>query len=224
MTTFTLVHGAFHGAWCWELLVPELERRGASAVAMDLPCDDAGSGIEEYAASVITALAGTDHDDIVVVGHSMAGLVAPVVADRLPCRRLVLLAALIPEPGGTALVPAMDEAFLAAARPGDDGLLRFAPELATQWFFHDCSPEVAKRAAGSLRPQGTRPAVEPSPLARWPDVPLSYVLCREDRVVDPRWSGQVVRERFGVVPHELAGSHSPFLSRPAELAELLVGL
>ena len=48
MATFGLVHGAWHGAWCWDLLIPELERRGHSAVAMDLPCEDPKASFSDY--------------------------------------------------------------------------------------------------------------------------------------------------------------------------------
>lgn len=69
MTTFGLVHGAWHGAWCWDLLAQELEARGHRAIAVDLPCEDSSAGCAEYAAAVVEALAGVG-DDLVVVGHS----------------------------------------------------------------------------------------------------------------------------------------------------------
>ncbi|HTW97224.1 MAG TPA: alpha/beta fold hydrolase [Acidimicrobiales bacterium] len=223
MTTFALIHGACHGAWCWDLLVPELEAGGASAITMDLPVEDPQAGIEEYAATVLAALDGAP-GDLCIVGHSMGGLVAPVVAERRACRRLVLLAAPIPEPGNVMLEPAYDERYLAASTLGPDGCVRFPREAAMEWFYHDCSPEIAGWAAGLLRPQGVRSRDDPSPLQSWPQVPLSYVLCAEDRIIDPAWVRSVVAERFGLVAHELGAGHSPFLSRPAELAELLLGL
>ena len=79
MTTFALVHGAWHGAACWARVVPELERRGHHAVAMDLPCDDPRAGVREYGDAVLAALHGAG-DDVVVVGHSLGGLTIPVVA------------------------------------------------------------------------------------------------------------------------------------------------
>ncbi|MET0699294.1 MAG: alpha/beta fold hydrolase, partial [Mycobacterium sp.] len=58
MTTFALVHGAWHGAWCWERLTPELVARGHRVVAVDLPIQDETATFEKYADTVVAALAG----------------------------------------------------------------------------------------------------------------------------------------------------------------------
>src|SRR3954454_25062964 len=97
MTTFWLVHGAWHGGWCWERLAPELEARGAQVVAPDLPCEDVDAGVSVYADVVDKALG--EADDVVLVGHSLGGLTIPLVAARRPVRRLVYLCAFVPTPG-----------------------------------------------------------------------------------------------------------------------------
>lgn len=68
MATFALVHGAWHGAWCWELLTPELTRRGHRVVAPDLPAAEPSATLQTYADIVCTALDGLGGDDVVVVG------------------------------------------------------------------------------------------------------------------------------------------------------------
>ena len=75
MTTFALAHGAFHGAWCWELLTPLLEQAGHDVVAMELPIDDPSASFDDQADVVCSAIQG--HDDAVLVGHSFAGNVIP---------------------------------------------------------------------------------------------------------------------------------------------------
>ena len=70
MATFCLVHGAWHGAWCWERLIPELEALGHSAVAVDLPSHEPDAGFAEYAAALAPAAEGAD----ALVGHSLSGL------------------------------------------------------------------------------------------------------------------------------------------------------
>src|SRR4051794_28694438 len=97
MTTFALVHGAWHGAWCWERLAPELEARGHHVVAMDLPIEDTEATFTDYADVVVAAL--EDDDEVVVVGHSLAGQIIPLVPERRPVRRLVYLCAVIAGPG-----------------------------------------------------------------------------------------------------------------------------
>ena len=79
MSTFGLVHGHWHGAWCWDRLIPELESRGHRAVAMDLPCEtrDAGGACN---AQVVKGAIADCGEDIVLVGHSAGGLTIPLVA------------------------------------------------------------------------------------------------------------------------------------------------
>jgi hypothetical protein len=79
---FALVHGAYHGAWCWDMLRTELKRDGHSTSAVDLPCEDPEAGAECYAELVVRAIPpGTA---AVLVGHSPGGLTIPVVASRTP--------------------------------------------------------------------------------------------------------------------------------------------
>ena len=77
MARFVLVHGAWHGSWCFAALVTELERRGHEAVATDLPCDVAGLTQLDYAAVV------GPQPDAVVLGHSLGAQTIPHVAARL---------------------------------------------------------------------------------------------------------------------------------------------
>src|SRR4051812_34211124 len=95
MTTFALVHGAWHGAWCWELLSPLLQQEGHDVVAMDLPCGDASASFETYADVVCAALNAYKHD-VVLVGHSLGANSIPLVATRRPLRHLVYLCGVVP--------------------------------------------------------------------------------------------------------------------------------
>ncbi|HYM83224.1 MAG TPA: alpha/beta fold hydrolase, partial [Candidatus Dormibacteraeota bacterium] len=71
-----LIHGSYFGPWCWELVIPELERLGHRAVAPDLPISEPGLGASAYADAIVSAIR-TDGPPV-VVAHSMAGLVAPL--------------------------------------------------------------------------------------------------------------------------------------------------
>jgi Alpha/beta hydrolase family len=228
MATFALVHGAGHGAWCWERLIPRLEALGHRALAMDLPCEDRAAGATRYAEVVDRAIGPAS--DLVVVGHSLAGLTIPLVADRRPVRRLVYLCALVPEPGRRLVdqLAANPEIYHAVLRahPGritdPDGTVWFRDAAAARdVFYQDCAPEDVSWAFARLRPQAAAPRRETCPLATWPPVETTYILCREDRAVSPDWSRRVAKERLGIEPIELDGSHSPFLSCPSALAALL---
>jgi pimeloyl-ACP methyl ester carboxylesterase len=228
MASFGLVHGAGHGAWCWGRLTPFLEALGHRVFAMDLPCEDAGAGAQDYAEVVDRAIPPVD--DLVLVGHSLGGLTAPLVAARRPVRRLVYLCAIVPEFGRSLADQVADDAALydpvLRAHPGrltaPDGTTTFRDAAAARdIFYQDCTPDDVAWAFARLRPQAVAPRLEPCPLEAWPAVETAYVLCREDHAISPRWSRRVARERLGVEPIELDGGHSPFISRPAVLAGVL---
>jgi Alpha/beta hydrolase family len=228
MATFGLVHGAGHGAWCWERLGPILEALGHRVFAMDLPCEDPAAGAARYAEVVDLVIPPAN--DLVLVGHSLAGLTIPLVAARRPVWRLVFLCALIPEFGRSLAdqVVADPELYGPALRShpgrviGPDGIVSFRDEAAARdVFFHDCTPEDVRWAFARLRPQAAAPRREPCPLSAWPTGERAYILCREDRAISPAWSRRAARERLSVEPIELDGSHSPFVSRPSILAGVL---
>ncbi len=154
MTAFALVHGGWHGGWCWELVRAELAARGHTAVAPDLPITDPAAGAVAYAEAVLAALPA---DEVVLVAHSLAGLVAPIVAAAAPVRRVVYLAAMLPEPGRS-----VDERARAGQRMtrrgigrgqtlNEDGSTSFRPGPAVELFYPDSPPERAAAAVRRLR-------------------------------------------------------------------------
>lgn len=221
-----LVHGAYHGSWCWDLLTPELERQGHRVTAVDLPISDPAAGTAAYASTVVDSI--DDAGETVLVGHSMAGLVLPLVAAQRPVRRIVFLAAMLPIPGRSLADQRRDEPLDSRTVPttsewtdlGDD-VWMVGPATATEIFYHDAPPALAQWASARLRPQAYRYMSEPSPLAEWPDVERDCIVCRDDRAIDPDWGRGAARDRLGVEAIEIDGGHSPFLTRPAELAAVL---
>jgi len=229
MTTFVLVHGAYHGAWCWARLTPELERFGHRTIAMDLPCDDAQAGYSQYTATVLAAMdAAGIGEDAIVVGHSLGGFTIPLVAEKRRVARLVFLCTAPTIKGAPDALRArmVTDEYLAIARFTDDaGRTVFAPRDARKAFFHDCDEPTAAWAISQLRPQGSPPLANPWPVTRWPDVPRSVILTRDDCAI--RLSAGLEAARVILDGGEaivLEGSHSPFLSRPAQLAGVLHGL
>jgi Alpha/beta hydrolase family len=228
MTTFGLVHGAYHGSWCWQRLTPELERLGHRVLAVDLPAEDPQAGASEYAAAALEAFAEAD-EDLVVVGHSLAGLTIPLIAAVRPVRQLVFLCAMLPRPGKT-----LDEVLSSEpdmVLPGPEGggyqepagTVRWRADAAARWFFADCPPDLASWAASRLRGQCWKIASEVTPLSAWPQVPCAYVLGTHDPVINPAWSRQAAPNVLGVPPIEINSGHSPFLATPTALAQILHG-
>jgi hypothetical protein len=207
--------------------VPELERRGLAAVAPDLPCDDPEAGVAAYAAAVEGAIASAD--DVMIVGHSLGCLTIPVVTSHRPVRRMVFLCSVPTGPGppvADGLEGMVTPEFAAAPRFHDpDGTEMLSNAAAKELFFHDCDDGDAWWAVAHLRPQARRPLAEPAPLDAWPGAPQSVVLATDDRVVRWEWALPAARARLrGAEPHLLPGGHSPFLSRPALLADVLAAL
>jgi pimeloyl-ACP methyl ester carboxylesterase len=229
MTAFALVHGGWHGGWCWELVQAELAARGHTSVAPDLPITDPAAGAVAYADAVLAALpAALPAEDVVLVTHSLAGLVAPLVAAAAPVRQVVYLAAMLPEPGRS--VDDRARAGQRMTRRGigrgqtvdEDGSTSFLPAAAVELFYPDSPPERAALAATRLRPQHWRVTSERSPVTARTATPETYVLCTEDRIIDTDWARATVPGRAELV--ELPGDHCPFLARPTELADLLEAL
>ncbi|WP_157246842.1 alpha/beta fold hydrolase [Nonomuraea typhae] len=223
MSTFVLIHGGGDVGWSWHLVEAELRARGHDVLAPDLPGDDESQTLTDYADAVIEAVG--DRKDLVVVGHSFGAFTAPLVADRVPADVLVLLAGMVPSPGespdewwtGTGCHSAVREQ---AERDG--GLTGNSDPYVC--FYHDVPRELAEEAMGKERAHPSRAAsAAPWPLAAWPDVPTRFVLCTEDRVFPPDFLRGLVRDRLGIVPDEIAGSHCVTLSRPKQVADLLAG-
>jgi pimeloyl-ACP methyl ester carboxylesterase len=235
VTTFVLIHGAWHDGWCWHLVGRELERRGHRVVTPDLPVDDPQAGIARYADAVDRALADAgdgkpgDGAGVVVVGHSFGGLITPVVAAGLGsrARAMVFVAALLPTPGASYDETAEPGAVLRRP-PGSTvkypgGGLEWKPGAAREVFYPDVPEELAGQAVARLRRQYWRVSAEKCPLRTWPEVESTVIGCAADAVIGPEWVSEVARRRLGTEAVVLPGGHSPFLSRPAELAGLLLG-
>lgn len=220
MSLFCLVHGSGHGPSGWDLLVPELKRLRHETVCVDLPTNEPEASATRYA-KVIGESLNEFKDGAIVVASSASGMFLPIVPEYAAVVRMVFLAAVVPEPGKSLMErfqadPEMFNRDWVGKDPSRD------PEVAKRFLFHDCSPAVAGWAVKNVRLMYARAAMaEPCPLQRWPQVPSTYILCREDRTINPEWWRGEAERLLGEAPIELPGGHCPHVSRPAELAALL---
>ena len=229
MTTFVLIAGGHHNDWCWTRLVPELENLGDRAVAAHLPTADAAAGLQSYAraAAEIALAPGRDPDpDIILVGHSLAGAYLPLASGLVAGSRMVFLCAIVPK-AATSVIDSRaanpDDPTFGAEAFDEEGRLR-PPSLETarQTLYGDCDEATVRWATVRLEPQGLPVMTESFPADGWPlGTPAAYVCCSDDRWMPPERARQMAGAQLGATPVELPGSHSPFLSRPAELAEVL---
>ena len=227
VSTFVFVHGAWHGAWCWSRLVPEMQARGHRSVVMDLPVDDGDATFEDYADAVLGSYPA-DLEDAVLVGHSLGAMVLPLVATSRPASLLVFLCGVIPNIEGKPWdgAPPMSRPEAYETETLDDGSSVFRTlESARLSFYADCDPQDAAWAFERLRPQNSRSLWDrPYPLTQLPDTPRVAIAGVDDAAITIEFSRAVSRPRLGVDPIEIPGAHSPFLARPRELASLLDGL
>ena len=149
---------------------------------------------------------------MVVVAQSFGGYVAPIVADRIDARLVVLVAAMIPSPGKSA------EEMFATTRWEPEQLQDSSVHAV---FYHDVPRELAEEALSRGRRQSDTPGREPWPLPAWPATETRFIVCRNDRFFPASWLRPLVRDRLGIEPDEIDSGHCPALSRPRELAALI---
>jgi len=220
MATFGLAHGAWHGGWCWGLLVDELVWRGHVCVAPDLPFDDPGSTWDTIAEVMTDALAGAD--DPVLVGHSLGALAIPLVALRRPAKLLVYLCPATPV--ATPVVgspPSFQEgykAYLSAVQVDELGRDSWKPDDAVRNMYRHLEPALAEWAAAQLRPDAEHGVY---PLEGPPSLPSLYIYATDDEIFTPESRRWAARHVFGLEPVELPGGHFPMLEAPSALADLL---
>ena len=218
--TFVLVPGAGGEAWYWHRVVAELQRRGHTALAVDLPASNDAADLGTYADTIVATADGVG--PIVLVAQSMGGFSAPLACDRLSVVSLVLVNAMIPRPGetGGAWWEATGQPTAMAAFAAEQG--RVLSEDPEEVFLHDLPDDVLReaRARGGPEQSGT-PFTQPFPLDRWPDVPTHVVAGTDDRLFPAAFQQRVAIDRLGIEPDEVPGGHLVALARPVPLVDRL---
>jgi pimeloyl-ACP methyl ester carboxylesterase len=223
--TILLVHGAWHGAWCWQRFTPHLLQRGFDFYTVELPSVGAKPGevvnLSADAAAVKTTLEAIS-GPVILCGHSYGGMVISLAAAAVDAKveRLIYICAYVPEAGQS----------LTAARVGkrapwirmlDGGLTLPDLEQAAGVFYADCDPATQRWARHQLRAQSNAAFEEPVPAPAWKRIPSTYIVCTRDRAIPPAMQREVFAPRTTSVV-ELQSGHSPFLSQPGELADLIL--
>jgi pimeloyl-ACP methyl ester carboxylesterase len=230
-TTILLVHGAWHGAWCWAALQAELDRRGVPSLAVELPGH--GASREPFgdlygdAQTVADVLDRLDRP-VVLVGHSYGGAVITEAATRHPAdvAHLVYLTAFCLDEGEALLpmvqakLPQVEVPIAGGFHTSEDGSMLIMDEsYCVPAFYGECSPQVAAAAIARLCPQPTASFVQPVTGAPWKTLPSTYVRCTLDGAIHIDQQDWMARRCADVVTIET--DHSPFASRPVETADIL---
>ena len=233
---FVLVHGASHGAWCWDDVATVLRRGGHRVVTLDLPghgrraAESGRASMEAYGRAVADVMAREGVSRGILVGHSMGGPVIQKAAElaRERIAHLVFLAAVVLPSGGSLervhLTPAGRTLMRGLAAARGDGTFAYPAETAWARWMNDRprSHPTEARALASLTPQPLRPFVERVDYSVFERLatPRSYLRCLDDLAVVPaRAAGYATR--LGVRPVDMPTAHDPMLSTPEALARLL---
>ena len=222
--TFVLVPGAGGSAWYWHLVVPRLEQSGHEVIPVPLPAADDAAGLPEYAAAVVRAIGTREPRRVVLVAQSLAGFTAPLVCQQLPVALLVLVNAMVPNPGETPGAWWSNTQHGAAKRQQNrrDGRADDAPFDPLIDFFHDVPQPVIDEAWAQGEPrQSSTVFASPCTFERWPPVPTRVLAGRDDRFLPADFQRRVAHERLGISPDEMPGGHLVALSQPVELASRL---
>lgn len=236
MASILLIHGAWHGAWCYRKVTPLLTVAGHAARAIDLP-GHAGNGapgwgvsLESYARAVVDAISlgdGKTH----LVGHSMGGLVISRAAELAPERvaSLTYLCAFLPKNGDSLISLARSDAGSRVPEVTKinvfSGVANVDAERAGAVFYGDCTADDIAEARRQLTPQPLRPFLGRVRITapRFGSRPRYYIACTQDQAISIARQRQMMEQGGCRKTATLETSHSPFYSAPAAVADAILG-
>ncbi|MZQ83000.1 alpha/beta fold hydrolase [Paenibacillus sp. 5J-6] len=238
MSTFVLVHGSWHGAWCWEKISSSLEQAGHRVVALDLP----GHGDDNMSISEINLKSYTDRlcnvlekesEKVILVGHSMAGMVISQTAEYLPekIEKLVYLCAYLPKDGQSLIQIAQNEkkekdSPSIVIMNEEQTLMDLKDEWIQDFFYGDCDEEDVIKAKEKLRIEPLAPFLNPVNLTdtRFGMIPRYYIETLRDKAIGIG----LQRDMYNASPCDqvitMDSDHSPFFSHPEELTSHFIQL
>ena len=236
MSTFVLIHGSWHGGWCWDKVKPLLTAQGHTVIAPDLP----GHGADQTPVAAVTlasyvervaAVINGQPEPVILVGHSMGGVVITQTAEALPdkIQHLVYLAAFLPRNGESLFQLTQGDA-TSLVTPNlivneAEGWLAIKEAAQTAAFYQDCCPEDVAAAKARLTAQealaGVGTPVQITPL-NFGRIPRTYIQTRRDQAVGPALQQQMYTATPCAQVLTLDTGHSPFLCAPTALADHLL--
>ncbi len=232
MSNYLLIHGAMRGAWLWERLMPLLMKGGGNPIAIDLPghgdrsTDRKGITMSSYIEDVQNFIRTENLHDLVLVGHSMSGIIISKIAEEMPDRikHLVYLAAAVPK-NNDALVDLLtrERQTMIRQQQGKVKELFGTVETLRPNYFTDLEGEEQAYFLKQLTPQPLAVFFDRIRFKKFPDVPMpkTYILGLRDKSFPPDLA-RGFAGRLGVKPVEIDAGHDLMVSRPGEVAEVLL--
>ncbi|MED1379558.1 alpha/beta fold hydrolase [Bacillus mycoides] len=231
MSTYVLVHGAWQGEWAWDLVKPQLEAFGHTVITLDLP----GSGkdttpsqnitLDSYV-NAVTATIDQQNEKVILVGHSMGGIVITQTAELIPNKidKLVYLCAFLPQ-NGESLGSKLDgEAGPQFSINENDMTAELIPELIEQTFLNATEDGSIKGASfNQMRPQPLGPFQKELKISEenFGTVNRIYIETTLDRAIPIDFQRRMHTETTCTKIITLEADHSPFFSKTTELVNCL---
>jgi pimeloyl-ACP methyl ester carboxylesterase len=204
VATYVLIHGSQHGSWCWDKVAPLLREKGHLVAAPDLP----GHGKDKTPIQLVTlqscvdkvcSIIGACSEPVILVGHSLGGIVISQVAEQIPdkIRTLVYLTADLLR-DGESLESEFERCrqFLNVSQ--NQKVFEVKSEAIADLFYNDCSTEDIARAKALLVPEATVMFKTRVHLSndRFGRVPRIYIECLRDQTILPRAKRRCIRQRL----------------------------
>lgn len=234
---FVFVPGSFHASWCWYKLQPLLDISGHTSEAIDLPAHGQDTTpisavtLDSYVDAVCKVLEKYN-EPVVLIGHSRAGIIISSVAERMPDKvdKLVYLCAFLIPNGEPMVATALtDSTSLMVSNlifNEQEGWHIPKKEVYKDAFYNDCSEEDIFLSSSLLTKEPNAPVGTPLKLSddRYGSVKKVYIHTTIDNTITYGLQKRMV-ERIPVdKKFELNAGHSPFLSQPKQLADILFNL
>jgi pimeloyl-ACP methyl ester carboxylesterase len=236
--TFVLVHGAWAGNYAWTKLRPLLEKDGNKVISFDLPAhgDDQtptplGQITVDSYVQYVTKIINAEPGKVVLVGHSMGGIVISQVAEAIPNKieKLVYLSAYLPKNGDFVFGLKDTESLIPAnlVFAEDKASATLKPEAIVPIFAADCPADVQALVVAKHRPEPAQPFMAKAVLtdAHFGKVPKYYIKTLKDKAVGPLLQQQMIEANGHVAKvFTIDCGHSAYFAKPTELAAILNGL
>lgn len=233
MSHFILIHGSWHGAWCWHKVADRLRANGHTVDVPDLPCHGRKWGthkdvtLHDYVRAVTDCIDAAD-GPVTVVAHSRGGIVGSSVAEARPAkveRTIYVAAYLVPngkmavdyavQDGESLILPNIDI-------DAEEGWDMLRSHIYRDALYADCDRDDVALCRLLLTPEPSAPTYTPLSLTdeAYGRVPRSYIVLTQDRAVSPALQRLMLSETECEVM-ELEASHSAYFSKPDQLANLI---
>lgn len=233
--TYILVHGAWHAAWCWERVAPILKDRGHRVIVPDLP----GHGNDKTPFQIINLSTYVDRiselvlsstQPVILVGHSMAGVIISQIAENIPEKisRLVYVAAFIPMNNESLVMQARKSRHAGVSTEMQINESANEIELSKSGrvrdlFFNSCDIDFAQRGMELLQKEPFRPFIDTIHITneRFGSVRKTYIECMQDEAIRPEDQKRMYEQTNCEIITLENADHSPFYSAHEEMAQLL---